>query len=350
MSNILISLIIPVYNVEAYVEQCLKSVLYTKNENFEILIIDDASTDDSLQIINKFDKQDARIKVTRLRKNRGSGAVRNLGLKKAIGKYVWFIDSDDWIEKNALQELFDYVSETSCDIVYFGTQKMGSKKKIVFPKFEKHYPNFFKDGLKTLKGIHPMVWCSIFSRSFLFKNKILFPKGIYFEDVPFSLQAQYYCKDVGVIKKSLYNYRIHDDSITQSTSKKKIDDSFTAHFMIKDFLEKKGEFETFKEDFIIRLLSCCIVPCFVDYFKMSISKRDKELRVFMKQVRKSDLLSFQNLVLLKEIAIELDQFKPNDGRFFKKAYNFLIGIRYTYGFVYFLLSFKRLLKKVNLNT
>ena len=328
----LISIIIPVYNVERYLEQCLKSVIINKSDAVEVIIINDASTDQSLKICKKFQKKDTRIQLLDLKENIGLGAVRNLGIQKATGDYIWFIDSDDWIEENALQKLLEFVNKDTYDIVYFGIRKVGEKDRVVLPEFEDFSPTFFRDGLKTLKGIHPMVWCSLFSRSFLIRNKIVFPEGIYLEDVPFTVRAQYYCKKLGVIKESFYNYRIHEASITQSASKKKIDDSFTAHLMIKDFLDKEKVFENYKKDFIIRMLSCCVLPSYVDYFKMPKKFIDKELKSFMKQVRKSDLLIQQNIFLLKEMATELDQQKPNGGKFFKRAYGFLFGIRYAYGF------------------
>ena len=107
--------------------------------------------------------------------------------------------------------------------------------------------------------------------------------------------------------------------------------------MIKDFLEKEKVFEEYKKDFIIRMLSCCVLPGYVDYFKMPNQLIDKELKSFMSQVRKSELLSQQNLFLLKEIATELDQQKSNKGKFFKRAFGFLMGIRYAYGFFKLLL-------------
>lgn len=339
ISNI-ISLIVPVYNVETYLNKCLSSLIADKDDKIEIILINDASTDGSLKICKQFQERDSRINLINLEKNKGSGFVRNLGIQKAKGYYVWFIDSDDWIEKSAIQKLLNYVRLDLYDIVYFGTQKVDKKKRIVLPDFEKYYPTFFKDGLKTLKGILPVVWCSLFSRSFLIRNKITFPEGIYLQDVPFSAQAQYYSKNIGVIKELLYNYRIHEASITQSPSKKKIDDSFTAHFKIRDFLKEQNVFEQYNKDFIIRLLSCCILPCFVDYLKMPKTQKDEELKNFMKQVRKSDLLSFPNLLLLKEMGTTLDKIQSGEGKFFKRSFGFLYGIRYSYGFFKLLLKLK----------
>lgn len=345
MTPIIISLIVPVYNVETYLKQCLSSLIADKDDKIEILLINDASTDGSLKICRQFHKRDSRINLINLEKNKGSGFVRNLGIQKAKGNYIWFIDSDDWIESNAIQKLLDFISKDNYDIIYFGTQKVGIKKKIVLPEFKKHYPTFFNDGLKTLKGIHPMVWCSLFSRSFLIRNKITFPEGIYLQDVPFSAQAQYYSKKIGGIKELLYNYRIHEASITQSPSKKKIDDSFTAHFKIRDFLKEQNVFEQYKKDFIIRLLSCCILPCFVDYLKMPKTQKDEELKNFMKQVRKSDLLSSQNLFLLKEASEKPDSQEKKGDKFFKRAYSFLLAIRHTYWLFLFHFKFFRLFHK-----
>ena len=100
-----ISVIIPVYNVEKYIEDCLNSILVQTLKDFEIICIDDCSTDNSLQIIETYTHKDKRIKILKNKKNEGPSYTRNIGIEMAQGEYIYFLDSDDMIEKNALQEL-----------------------------------------------------------------------------------------------------------------------------------------------------------------------------------------------------------------------------------------------------
>ena len=114
-----ISVIIPIYNVEKYVEECLESVLSSKLDDIEIICVDDASNDGSLYKIEQLSAKDSRIKIIRHEKNMGLSEARNTGLKYATGKYVLFVDSDDFISSDALSILFREAENKKVDIVYF---------------------------------------------------------------------------------------------------------------------------------------------------------------------------------------------------------------------------------------
>ena len=112
-----VSVIIPVYNVEDYLKECLDSVLSQTLKDIEVICVDDCSTDDSLKILQEYANKDDRIKIIKNEKNSGQGFSRNEGIKKATGEYIGFVDSDDWVDKKGLELLVDYLSKNDIDLV-----------------------------------------------------------------------------------------------------------------------------------------------------------------------------------------------------------------------------------------
>ena len=123
MSNPVFSIIIPVYNVEQYLEQCLDSVLNQTFTDFEVLCVDDCGTDNSAQILKVYAQKDKRIKIIKHEKNKRQGGARNTALKVAKGKYIFCIDSDDWAETNALEILYNEFQTKNTTSIWFNARK-----------------------------------------------------------------------------------------------------------------------------------------------------------------------------------------------------------------------------------
>ena len=117
MDNVKISVIVPVYNTGKYLKRCLESIIDQNFEEMEIIIVNDCSTDNSLEIINYYMKQDNRIILINKEKNEGISVVRNSAIKIAKGKYIFQIDSDDWVEQNYFRDMYDKAIEEKADIV-----------------------------------------------------------------------------------------------------------------------------------------------------------------------------------------------------------------------------------------
>lgn len=126
----MISVIIPVYNVEDYLHDCINSILNQTFQDFEIICVDDCSTDSSLKILEDFSKKDDRVKIVRNKLNSSLGYSRNNGLKHAAGKYVLFLDSDDWLDLNTLEILYDIAEKESLDVLMFKIINFDDEKKI----------------------------------------------------------------------------------------------------------------------------------------------------------------------------------------------------------------------------
>jgi glycosyltransferase involved in cell wall biosynthesis len=288
MSNPKISIIIPVYNVEAYLEQCLNSVIQQTLPEIEIICVNDGSTDRSPQILEEFAKKDARIKIIN-KKNGGIGSARNKGLEHIIGEYVGFVDSDDWVEAHMYEKLYENATANNCDMVMCSThlfdemtQKLSyDEPYFTLESFDESFDGVIFDHNKTasfLFGINVTAWNKLYKASFLKENNILFPTEVEFEDNPFFYEAYLKAKRVSLVRDPLYFYRVNRNGSFINLGNRRFFDIIPIHKMNekiikrtnKDYLESffnfkvsttisrynqvdniyKGEFlEIIKEDF-----------------------------------------------------------------------------------------------------
>ena len=199
-----LSIIVPMYNVEKYIQRCLSSIINNKGflENCELIVVNDGTKDNSESIARKIIEGLPNTQII-VQENQGLSAARNTGLSRAIGEYVWFIDSDDWIEPDSLLTLFEELIG-DYDIIQFGynlAYDTISLKSI-------HRNDDISTGEEVLiKGIwEAPVQFSVFKRKLLTTNDLLFYKGIYHEDMEFTPRSLWYARNVKVVDKILYNY------------------------------------------------------------------------------------------------------------------------------------------------
>ena len=219
-----ISVIIPVYNVEEYLSDCLDSILSQSLVDIEIIGIDDCSTDKSATILNEYVLKDTRIKILHNETNRGPAFSRNLGIKMATGKYVMFVDSDDMITEGSLLALYNKAEESQADGVLFDIDSVYELSSVSnkIAKCHPHRHNY--SGIYTGQELFTMqmdngdlqlmtVIC-LWKREFILNNGLLFPEDILHEDVPFSVRAFMLAEKMVFLPKSCYIYRRRDNSIT----------------------------------------------------------------------------------------------------------------------------------------
>lgn len=213
MNSPLVSVIVPVYNVAPYLEQCLDSIVNQSYRNLEIILVDDGSTDESGAICDRYAEQDSRIRVVH-KENGGLSSARNVGLDKMTGEWVLFVDSDDWIELNTLELLFEQKDECA-EIVEFG----------IVHVFETHrdeclFRRELTSGVNILISLfrdqpfHGVVWNKLYAAHTI--GHIRFIEGRYHEDTPFVLEVYPKVDCCQVIPHALYNYR--RDRVGQITS------------------------------------------------------------------------------------------------------------------------------------
>lgn len=225
-----ISFIIPIYNVEKYLEQCIDSILQQSYRDFEIILIDDGSTDGSSRICDNYTKLDNRVKVFH-KVNGGLSDARNTGLLHATGEYVIFLDSDDfWVDSNDLVLLVNKILRTKCDFLQFNMSYYIKGKYIHWKPFDNLLLNSSDKNMIIVQlirsGVVPMSACSkIINRNFLLKNELFFIKGIYSEDIPWFLKLLEKAKNIVFLNQYVYAYRKGvSSSISSTFSEKKYND------------------------------------------------------------------------------------------------------------------------------
>lgn len=223
-----VSVIIPVYNVEDYLKECLDSVLSQTLKDIEVICVDDCSTDDSLKILQEYANKDDRIKIIKNEKNSGQGFSRNEGIKKATGEYIGFVDSDDWIELNTFESTYMHAKKNNLDMVIFKVINYNSNLKefyetnyynMDFLENEKEIFNY-NDLFNKLFLIPVGPVNKIYKTSILKENDIFFPEQYsMFEDNPFFHDAFLSSNKVSLIPNYFYYRRVHENSVMQNRNK-----------------------------------------------------------------------------------------------------------------------------------
>lgn len=239
-NEIKISVIVPIYNVETYVKDCLESIINQPFKDIEIICIDDCSTDNSMVVVESFAKKDSRIKILKHKENRGQSAARNAGMEIASGKYIAFIDSDDTIERDYFINLYEAAEKSGADVTECGYKIVSKNNPVSCHSFHNGIYYNFDNILPRIKKC--FVWIRLWRSDFLKKNSLQFYNGIYFEDILFVIQAAYYAKSWNIISYVGYNYRIVPTSSTNDPKKrdKRDNDLFIVLENLYSFAKKVG--------------------------------------------------------------------------------------------------------------
>lgn len=234
MGKKLISIVVPVYKVENEIDRCVQSILIQTYKNIEIILVDDGSPDNCPQICDEYAKKDNRVKVIH-KENGGLSDARNVGLREAKGEYILYVDSDDFIQKNACEVLISF-TDVDVDVVV-GACKEIQKDKVVFQKHTnlnvgKVYTNveYIEKSIEANEWYAP-AWLNLYNRKFLIKNNLYYRTRYLFEDVDMLPKLFLKAKHVVYSGVIFYNYVVRDGSIIKSkiTNQKKsmIEDIYT---------------------------------------------------------------------------------------------------------------------------
>ena len=283
--NPLISIIIPTYNSEYYLEECLDSIVTQNFNNIEIICVNDASCDNSLEILKRYAENDTRFKIIENEKNSGTSISRNKAIDIAQGKYMFFLDSDDKIEIDTLEKLYTFAEKYDFDFVTINVKRFDEEKiwnSILHEIAIGNETLINANILEHPKLIYDTISCNKFyKRSFIIENNFKFEEGRLYEDILFS--AQLYCSDakIGICPNINYYWRVRtkgNKSFTQTlnNSKNIID---RAHAIKKeiDFL-KDTKYEKLLEELYIKVLKIDFlqfinqIPLYDDNYIKNISE------------------------------------------------------------------------------
>lgn len=285
-----VSIIIPVYNTEEYLKKCIDSLIYQSLEDIEIICVNDGSTDNSQEILENYSKKDARIKVL-YQENKKQGAARNKGMEIATGEYIGYVDSDDWVDFDYFEELYNAAKKQDLDIALATNVRIGNGKTKKRLKIEKEQVahslqekldlcNQFKNECPTNK---------IYRREFLLKNNIIWPEGVYCEDKIYTLKAVFWANGIISVPDVNYYYFRRQNSTVKSNKQSKIDKN-TAKKEVVRFLKEnnanirdkeiwaiKKEFKMFGIPFLtikesLKTEKFCLFSCIPFYERLVYAK------------------------------------------------------------------------------
>ncbi len=301
--EIRISVIVPVYNVEKYLPDCLDSLLSQSFQDIEILAVDDCSPDHSGEILDHYAAQDPRLKVFHLPENRHQGYGRNLGIDHASGKYIYMIDSDDMLEKDALQILFETAEKDALDCIMFDSRAIYENNDLK-EKFSS-YPGTLKgtyeekifsgaDFFDQLVQNDDWTCCvprQFWNRDYLISNVIRFPEDCVHEDEPFSLKAFLLAKRMRHLSEDFFIRRFREDSVmTRPVSPINLYGYLVCFYEMTRFVNRYG-LKNNSTDYVIG----CLFFLARDYYEKFKNRADLKSYIKRKEIR--DLFEIYEAVL-----------------------------------------------------
>ena len=287
----IISVIIPVYKVEKYLKRCVNSVINQTYKNLEIILVDDGSPDNCGKICDEYAKKDNRIKVIH-KENGGAASSRNKGLDIATGRYICFVDSDDYVEKGFIERLHALVTDNDADIAQCGyCETFDGEAKFVYSDEEisifcgeEMIEKLYSDGEQQIATV--VLWTKIYKREIFNEYRLL--EGIMYEDEALMPKLLYSAKKVVVSKDRLYAYFMSQNSVMRTPfSMKKLDYITALEHRIKFYKEKK------MDKYIDEDMRCLMLKCLSYYWEADGKELKKELlcksREYFKHVIKSNM-------------------------------------------------------------
>lgn len=302
-----VSIIVPFYNTDDYLEKCLNSLINQTLKDIEIILINDGSTDHSLLTAKIFQQKDSRIKIIE-QEHKKQGAARNAGMKIAIGEYIGFVDSDDWVDLDYYEKLYNAAKKYDSDIALATNVRIGNGKT-------KYRLNLTEEKLYTSlqdkcdiqhQPKNPCPTNKIYRRAMLEKNNIQWPEGVYCEDKLFTIQAVYYANGVVTVPNAFYYYYRNPHSTVNSRRKLLTNDKENAKRAVLDFLKSKNA----------QLRDC-------DFWAIKSEKRFLNVPVF--KIKES--LRTERLYIL---GLPVFSFQNLDNYDYKRKKVKIFGIKFTY--------------------
>lgn len=213
--KIKVSVIVPVYNVEKFIDKCLNSLVKQSLKEIEIIVVNDGTKDNSQKIIDKYVKKYPDKIKSYIKENGGQGSARNYGLEKANGEYIGYVDSDDFVEKDMYKKLYNKAKENNYDIVVCGNYNVSEDYQ------NKNIDTFINNYNTDLENIFfgkMAVWNKIYKRDILIKNKLEFKEKVWYEDLAFTLKAIMNSNSFAFIDEPLYDYLIREGSTMNNSN------------------------------------------------------------------------------------------------------------------------------------
>lgn len=319
-----ISILVPIYNVEKYLEQCLDSLLNQTLDDIEIICINDGSTDKSCEILSRFEKKDLRIKVI-TKANSGYGDSMNIALNCAVGEYIGIVESDDFVDEKMYEDLYNLAIKNNAQIVksdyyYYTTENNQSRKAGKISSYRTNKVINARKYKKLLK-MQPTIWNAIYKRDFLIQNDIEFLRtpGASYQDTSFSFKTLA-CATRVVLTDKAYLYYRQDNAFSSVHQQDKVFHICKEYDEITEFLNKNPEIKSFANTYkLIKQYRAYVwnakrinekyrdefIEVFSETFKKFYLNGDLNKKFYSKVSKKEIELLFNDKVLYKELIDDL---------------------------------------------
>lgn len=266
MSAVKVSVVVPVYNQEQYLTECIQSLIQQTLQDIEVIFVDDGSTDGSHEILSRFMEKDARIKIL-YQKNQYAGVARNNGFTIAKGKYVCFLDSDDFFDPTLLEKVYSRAEETNAEIILFGAKRYNTVTKTTEEASwyfnRKHLPRgkevFSRDDCpdKIMRLTSPAPWTKLYRSDFIREQDLKFQELQNSNDALFTLLAISIAKRISYVNEDLVYYRIGQTSNLQSVKEKYPTCFIEAYIQLYQELIRRHVFYQVEKSYVEVVISGC---------------------------------------------------------------------------------------------
>lgn len=296
MEDKLISVVVPIYNVEKYLRQCVDSILRQTYKNLEVILVDDGSPDNCPEICDEYAKKDARVKVIH-KPNGGVGTAYNAGIQSAMGDYIGLVESDDWIEPNMYQLLLESALKFDSDLVKCNfynydsfakkqCRESGKHSKFFWNKLAPDNKSFSIKEYSKLMIPHPSIWAALYKKDLIKKISFVETKSAAYQDYPFMMEAFFTAQKISVVHKALLNYRqeMGNQSSTNRSDRRLMVMADQTMF-IYEKLHNHPNFSQCIEEFVQSAVSpnYCFYQNIDEEYKVEYFEKLKETFAFLKQ-------------------------------------------------------------------
>ena len=280
--NDLISIIVPIFNAEAYLQECIECILNQTHHNLEIILINDGSEDSSLDICNHYQKIDGRIKIISNRKNLGVAAARNMGIRSASGLYIGFVDADDLIDKTMYEVLLELINKQQADLCTQAIFTIRKDRRNTFPSNLISQHKALKNLL--LLKFPTSVWAYLYPKQII--EDLWFNESVYFfEDLEYNFRVLLRCNRIALCRQPLYIYRENKDSTNKQTISQRRLSSLYIPKLIEEACQRQSHLGQRLRKYLTFTKSHLLVSAILSFMKSD--KFEENRMIFYLEIKKS---------------------------------------------------------------
>ena len=314
-----VSVIVPIYNVEKYLEKCINSLLSQTLEDIQIILVNDGSKDNSGTIAKKYAERNKDKVIYVEKENGGLSDARNYGLKYATGDFVAFLDSDDYIEKNAYEEMYNKAIEENsdyveCDFIWEYPNKA---------KIDKQYK--YQNKNEMLSFVRVVAWNKLIKRSLIIEHNLEFPKGLRYEDVEFTYKLIPYINKFAYVDKPFIHYVQREGSIA-NVQNERTAEIFTVLDEVIEFYKKNNIYEEYKEELEYNYARYLLCSSLKRMCKIKDKKTRKELLQKTWKKLNCNFPNWKKNRILSTVNIDKNKYMKTINKFTYKIYTKIFEI------------------------